>query len=109
VQPVDLGAIYASAEVLCYPSLMEGFGLPILEAMSYGTPVVTSKGSSTQEVAGNAAVLVDPIDVASIAAGVLQALSHKSELQRLGIDRANEMTWQATAAKTADVYEQVVR
>jgi glycosyltransferase involved in cell wall biosynthesis len=109
VQPVDLGAIYASAEVLCYPSLMEGFGLPILEAMSYGTPVVTSKGSSTQEVAGNAAVLVDPLDVASIAAGILQALSHKSELQRLGIERANEMTWQATAAKTADVYEQVVR
>ena len=109
VQPVDLGAIYASAEVLCYPSLMEGFGLPILEAMSYGTPVVTSKGSSTQEVAGNAAVLVDPLNVASIAAGILQALSHKSELQRLGIARANEMTWQATAAKTADVYEQVVR
>ena len=109
VQPSDLGAMYASAEVLCYPSLMEGFGLPILEAMSYGTPVVTSKGSSTQEVAGNAAVLVDPLDASSIASGVLQALSHKSELSRLGLARASEMTWQATAAKTADVYEQVVR
>jgi glycosyltransferase involved in cell wall biosynthesis len=109
VQPSDLGAIYASAEVLCYPSLMEGFGLPILEAMSYGTPVVTSKGSSTQEVAGNAAVLVDPLDASSIASGVLQALSHKSELSRLGLARASEMTWQATAAKTADVYEQVVQ
>ena len=109
VQPSDLGAIYASAEVLCYPSLMEGFGLPILEAMSYGTPVVTSKGSSTQEVAGNAAVLVDPLDVSNIASGVLQALSHKSELSRLGLARASELTWQATAAKTADVYEQVVR
>ncbi|NBO56227.1 MAG: glycosyltransferase, partial [Actinobacteria bacterium] len=109
VQPSDLGAIYASAEVLCYPSLMEGFGLPILEAMSYGTPVVTSKGSSTQEVAGNAAVLVDPLDVAGIADGVLQAIRHRSELSRLGLARANEMTWQATATKTAEVYERVVR
>ncbi len=109
VQPGDLGAIYESAEALCYPSLMEGFGLPILEAMSYGTPVVTSKGSSTQEVAGTAAVLVDPLDIDSIANGVLQALNHKSELSRLGRTRASEMTWQATAAKTAEVYEQVVR
>ncbi|MFM8651154.1 MAG: glycosyltransferase family 1 protein, partial [Acidimicrobiaceae bacterium] len=77
--------------------------------LSYGTPVVTSKGSSTEEVAGNAAVLVDPLDVSSIASGVLQALSHKSELSRLGLARASEMTWQATAAKTAHVYEQVVR
>ena len=109
VQPGDLGAIYKAAEVLCYPSLMEGFGLPILEAMSYGTPVVTSKGSSTQEVAGNAAVLVDPLDVSSIADGVLQAIRHRSELSRLGLARASEMTWQATATKTAEVYEQVVR
>ncbi len=109
VQPSDLGAIYSSAQVLCYPSLMEGFGLPILEAMSYGTPVVTSKGSSTQEVAGNAAVLVDPLDVSSIANGVARALSHKSELSRLGLIRASEMTWHATAAKTAAVYEEVVR
>lgn len=109
VQPGDLGAIYASAEALCYPSLMEGFGLPILEAMSYGTPVLTSKGSSTQEVAGSAAVLVDPLDIDSIANGVLQALNQKSELSRLGLARASEMTWQATAAKTAEVYEQVMR
>lgn len=109
VQPGDLGAIYASAEALCYPSLMEGFGLPILEAMSYGTPVLTSKGSSTQEVAGSAAVLVDPLNIDSIANGVLQALNQKSELSRLGLARASEMTWQATAAKTAEVYEQVVR
>ena len=109
VQPGDLGAIYASAEALCYPSLMEGFGLPILEAMSYGTPVVTSKGSSTQEVAGNAAVIVDPLDIASIASGVQQALNQKSELSHLGLKRASEMTWQATAVKTAEVYEQAVR
>lgn len=109
VQPGDLGAIYSSAEALCYPSLMEGFGLPILEAMSYGTPVVTSKGSSTQEVAGNAAILVDPLNVASIADGISLALNQKSELSRLGLTRASEMTWQSTAKKTAEVYEQVLR
>ena len=108
VQPGDLGAIYECAEVLCYPSLMEGFGLPILEAMSHGTPVVTSRGSSTQEVAGNAAVLVDPLDIQSIASGVTQAIAQKSELSELGRKRASEMTWQATARKTAEVYDQVV-
>jgi glycosyltransferase involved in cell wall biosynthesis len=109
VQPSDLGAIYAGAQVLCYPSLMEGFGLPILEAMSYGTPVVTSKGSSTQEVSGNAAVLVDPLNIESIAAGITQAISHKAELSQLGRKRASEMTWQATAQKTVEVYERVVQ
>jgi len=109
VQPSDLGAIYAGAQVLCYPSLMEGFGLPILEAMSYGTPVVTSNGSSTQEVSGNAAVLVDPLNIESIAAGITQAISHKAELSQLGRKRASEMTWQATAQKTVEVYERVVQ
>ena len=108
VQPGDLGAIYECAEVLCYPSLMEGFGLPILEAMSHGTPVVTSRGSSTQEVAGDAAVLIDPLNIQSIAAGVVQAIGQKSELSELGRKRASEMTWQATAQKTAEVYDQVV-
>ena len=104
----DLGAIYECAEALCYPSLMEGFGLPILEAMSFGTPVVTSQGSSTQEVAGTAAVLVDPLSVESIAAGISQVLREKSELSRRGKQRASEMTWQITAQKTAEVYEQAL-
>ena len=108
VQPSDLGALYECAEVLCYPSLMEGFGLPILEAMSFGTPVVTSKGSSTQEVAGEAAVLVDPLNIESIAEGVEQAIRQRSELSNLGRKRASEMTWQATAQKTAEVYDMVV-
>lgn len=108
VQPGDLGAIYESAEALCYPSLMEGFGLPILEAMSYGTPVVTSKGSSTQEVSGDAAVLVDPLNIESIAAGITEAIHRKTELSVLGLKRASEMTWQATASKTAEIYQQVI-
>jgi len=108
VQPGDLGALYRFAEVLCYPSLMEGFGLPILEAMSFGTPVVTSRGSSTEEVAGGAAVLVDPLNAESIAGGVLEAIKNKPELSRAGLQRAATMTWQATAEKTAEVYGQVV-
>jgi len=108
VQPGDLGALYRFAEVLCYPSLMEGFGLPILEAMSFGTPVVTSRGSSTEEVAGGAAVLVDPLNAENIAHAVLEAIKRRPELSRSGLQRAAEMTWQATAQETAEVYGQVV-
>jgi len=82
--------------------------LPILEAMSFGTPVVTSRGSSTEEVAGGAAVLVDPLNAESIAGGVLEAIKSKPELSRAGLQRAAAMTWQATAEKTAEVYGQVV-
>ena len=88
---------------------MEGFGLPILEAMSHGVPVVTSRGSSTQEVAGGAAVIVDQFDVASIASGVTEALNRRDELVLLGRKRAAEMTWHQTAVRTAAVYDEVLR
>ena len=87
---------------------MEGFGLPILEAMSCGVPVVTSRGSSTQEVAGNAAVLVDPLDLSSIANGVVEALSQKNTLVELGYKRAAQMTWAQSALRTASIYDQVI-
>ena len=105
----DLGVLYSNASAFCYPSLMEGFGLPILEAMSHGVPVVTSRGSSTQEVAGGAAVLVDQFDVASIASGVTEALNRRDELVLLGRKRAAEMTWHQTAVRTAAVYDEVLR
>ena len=108
VEASDLGVLYSNASAFCYPSLMEGFGLPILEAMSYGTPVVTSRGSSTQEVAGNAGVLVDPLDLSSIANGVVEALSQKSTLVELGYKRAAEMTLAQSAICTASVYDQVI-
>ena len=104
----ELGALYAGASAFCYPSLMEGFGLPILEAMSCGVPVVTSRGSSTQEVAGDAAVLVDPRDTTSIANGITDALKRRVELVELGYNRAAKMTWKNTAIATAAIYDEVV-
>ena len=108
VEASDLGVLYSNASAFCYPSLMEGFGLPILEAMSCGVPVVTSRGSSTQEVAGNAAVLVDPLDLSSIANGVVEALSQKNTLVELGYKRAAQMTWAQSALRTASIYDQVI-
>ena len=104
----NLPALYAQASALCYPSLWEGFGLPILEAMSHGTPVVTSRGTSTEEVAGGAAVLVDPTSTDDILRGVREALSTRDELATRGIARATTMTWAATASATAAVYDEVL-
>jgi len=104
----DLPALYASAEVFAYPSLHEGFGLPVAEAMSYGTPVVTSTDAATSEVAGGAAVLVDPADAGAIAAGIRAALADAPELGRRGLARAAELTWERAAAATVDVYREAV-
>ena len=80
--------LYRGARCLAYPSLHEGFGLPVIEAMACGTPVVTSCGGATEEVAGGAAVLVDPLDVESIANGIGEAARRKSDLRALGLERA---------------------
>jgi glycosyltransferase involved in cell wall biosynthesis len=93
------------ARALVYPSLYEGFGIPILEAMSVGTPVVTSRGGATEEVAGGAAVLVDPLDPASIAAGLAEADDRREELRALGLERARAFTWDDVARRTVEVYE----
>ncbi len=99
---------YRAADVLVYPSLSETFGLPILEAMACGCPVVTSQVSSMPEIAGDAAVLVDPSDPASIAAGMVRACGPEGDDLRLrGKARADEFTWGATAAATLDVYRAV--
>lgn len=109
VPEADLHPLYAAATVFCYPSLMEGFGLPVLEAMSHGTPVVTSRGTSTEEVAGGAAVLVDPLDTDSIADGVRAAIAGRAGFVDAGRRRAGEMTWDATARATAEVYREIAR
>jgi glycosyltransferase involved in cell wall biosynthesis len=103
----DLAALYRGARCLVYPSLYEGFGIPVLEAMACGTPVVTSAGGATEEVAGGAAVLVDPHDVSAIAAGIEDAEARRDELIRRGLERAREFTWPRVAEATWCVYEQV--
>jgi glycosyltransferase involved in cell wall biosynthesis len=103
----ELAALYRGARCLVYPSLYEGFGLPVLEAMACGTPVVTSAGGATEEVAGEAAVLVDPLDPASIAAGIEAAESRREELRLLGFERVRAFGWERVARETADVYGEV--
>jgi len=101
----ELAALYRGARCLVYPSLYEGFGIPVLEAMACGTPVVTSAGGATEEVAGGAAVLVDPHDVAAIAAGIEEAETRRDELRGRGLERAAGFTWERVAAETRKVYE----
>lgn len=107
VEADTLRALYAGATVFCYPSLFEGFGLPVLEAMAQGAPVVTSRGIATEEVAGGAAILVDPRDPASIGEAVGRLLDDP-ELANLhgaaGRARAAEMTWGACAERMEAVY-----
>ena len=104
----DLAALYASATVFAYPSEREGFGLPVAEAMAQGTPVVTSSGTSTEEVAGGAAVLVDPYDVADIARGIIEAQDRQAELDSSGRRRAAELTWSIAAERTIAVYRELL-
>jgi glycosyltransferase involved in cell wall biosynthesis len=106
VDDVELARLYRGALCFAYPSLYEGFGIPVLEAMACGTPVVTSSGGALEELAGGAAVLIDPLDVASIAAGLEQAAGNRDELARAGLHRANGYTWAATAEATVAVYRE---
>jgi glycosyltransferase involved in cell wall biosynthesis len=106
VSDEELAALYRGARCLVYPSLYEGFGIPVLEAMACGTPVVTSAGGATEEVAGGAAVLVDPRDPSAIAAGIEEARARRDDLVRMGLDRAREFTWARVAEATRSVYEE---
>jgi glycosyltransferase involved in cell wall biosynthesis len=102
----ELAALYRGARAVAYPSLYEGFGIPVLEAMACGAPVVTSAGGATEEVAGNAAVLVDPRDTTAIATGIEEAAARASELREKGLARAREYSWDDVARRTRAVYEE---
>ena len=101
----DLPSLYAEATLFAYPSLEEGFGLPVVEAMAAGTPVLTSDRSALREVAEGAALLVDPTDTAAIAAGLGRLLSDRDLRERLaeqGRERALGFTWDRTARETLE-------
>jgi len=100
----ELAALYRGAKCVLYPSLYEGFGLPVLEAMACGVPVVTSRGTAMEEVAGGAAVLVDPLDVDAIAQGIAQAVARRAELAPPGLARAAELTWERAAGEVVTLW-----
>jgi glycosyltransferase involved in cell wall biosynthesis len=104
----ELAALYRGAACLVLPSRDEGFGLPVLEAMAVGTPVVASTAGALPEVAGEAAVLVPPRDPAALADGVERALADRDRLRALGLERSRHFTWQETARRTAAVYEELL-
>jgi alpha-1,3-rhamnosyl/mannosyltransferase len=100
----ELARLYRGARCLVYPSLYEGFGIPVAEAMACGCPVVTSVGSAMADVAAGAAVLVDPLDAAAIAAGIGDAASRRAELVPLGLERAGELTWERSGEAAVAAY-----
>ena len=106
----DLPRAYVEADILLMPSLYEGFGLPALEAMACGTPVITSNQGSLPEVVGDAGLLVEPQDIEGIAAAVERVLTDavlRAKLRRRGLERARIFTWERTARETLAVYEEI--
>jgi glycosyltransferase involved in cell wall biosynthesis len=106
----ELRALYSSCRVFVYPSLYEGFGLPLLEAMACGAPVVTSRTPSIMETAGDVARLISPTDVEDLARGITALLNDASERDHrsaLGIPHAQKFSWERTATATWEVYQRV--
>ncbi len=107
VPDAELARLYRGARCVAYVSLYEGFGLPVLEAMASGAPVVVARGGAPEEVAGGAAIIVDGLDEDSIGAGLAEAIEGSDELRQAGGERAAEFTWRRTALGTRAVYEEV--
>lgn len=101
-----LKGIYSAATLFAYPSLYEGFGLPLLEAMACGLPVVASNRASLPEVCGQAAILVDP-ELEELVTGLKRALEDRSSLVERGLERAAQFSWEQTAAATLKVYREL--
>jgi glycosyltransferase involved in cell wall biosynthesis len=107
VPDAELAGLYRGARCVVYPSLYEGFGLPVLEAMACGTPVVTSQGTAMEEVAGGAAVLVDPLSVSAIGEGICEAISRREELVPAGLARARSFTWDRAADAVVELWREL--
>ncbi len=111
VQEQDLPCLYNAADIVAYPSLYEGFGLPVLEAMACGTPVVTSNVSSMPEIVSDAGILVNPRNVDELAEGLWRPIMDRdlhAELARKGLERSRLYSWERTAKETYAVYERTM-
>ncbi|MFA5160156.1 MAG: glycosyltransferase family 1 protein [Candidatus Omnitrophota bacterium] len=111
LDPDSLNALYCGAEALVFPSLYEGFGIPILEAMASGCPVITSDSTSTPEVAGDAGMLVCPYDTAAIANAMKRVTSDPvlcRELRKKGFEQIKKFSWRKTARETIEVYKELL-
>jgi glycosyltransferase involved in cell wall biosynthesis len=112
IEEDDLPGLFAGADVLLYPTLYEGFGLPVVEAMACGTPVLTSSTSALQEIAGGYSFLVDPLDVDAIARGIVALTTDpkiRSDYVELGRKRALDFSWNKAAERTLEVYAEALR
>jgi glycosyltransferase involved in cell wall biosynthesis len=113
VEEADLAALYSGCHVFVYPSLYEGFGLPILEAMACGAPVITSNNSSMLEIAKDVAILVDPRNKAQLAKAIRFVLDlnldNYQKFVRASLDRARKFSWSKTAKETLQVYKDVAK
>ncbi|MBN1402361.1 MAG: glycosyltransferase family 4 protein, partial [Anaerolineae bacterium] len=111
VADADLPAVYAGAALTCQPSLYEGFGLPVLEAMACGCPVCSSDAASLPEVGGDAARYFDPQNTADMRAVLSEVLTNetlRAAMRQRGLERAAEYSWERTARETLALYEQVI-
>jgi glycosyltransferase involved in cell wall biosynthesis len=107
----DLVSLYAGAALFVYPSLYEGFGMPLLEAMASGVPIVAARTSSIPEVIGNAGILVDPLNISEMGEAVRRVLTDRSvssSLREKGMARAREFTWDRAARETLRIYQEVI-
>ena len=111
VSEARLQSLYRCATAVVYPSLYEGFGLPVLEAMACGTPVIASRAGSIPEVLGDAGILLDPHDVRAWTTAIVDVVNdekRRDRMRALGLARAADFSWQRTARITAEVYRRVL-
>jgi glycosyltransferase involved in cell wall biosynthesis len=110
ITELDLACYYSSAALLAYPSLYEGFGFPLLEAMACGCPVVTSITSSLPEVVGEAGIMVNPYDTGGLAQAMRRVLTDdklRDDMVRKGLEQAKKFSWEKAAEQTLEVYNKV--
>jgi glycosyltransferase involved in cell wall biosynthesis len=107
VTSAELDSLYSRASIFAFPSLDEGFGMPILEAMAHGVPVLTSNCSAMPEVAGDAALLVDPLNIDAALLRLAEDQSLRDDLKRRGLERVRQFSWESAIEKTWAVYEEL--